>query len=355
MQALILFFLSLQLLSFNALSDSKFQRNEVTEISEVEDLAPVNNDTLPISYHWTKDTYSANKLRNNSLTTKAASAPSPLMTYHNNSVSNVMNSVITTPIFWGAKWANPSYQSDKIIGLERFYNNIGNSTYANTVSEYLVSLNTNGATISKKDTSTASNNTTNILNKVCKLVGTNVSTTGFYPVYTDIKRGNNNYCAFHSAGVCGTTTIQFAFFFDLNDDAGCDPVSSYAPARGSLGSQNPGLAGNGSPSYQQSQGLAALANVSAHELMETLTDPAYFPTQNKSYWSGWYDSTGAENGDKCAWTFGPSNKGLAGTVNIGGFNWKLQGEWSNLAQSNSSGYPTTSSTYGNLKGCVTGS
>lgn len=224
------------------------------------------------------------------------------------------------------------------------------------MSEYLVSLNTIGVTTSKKDTSTASNNTTNILNKVCKLVGTNVSTTGFYPVYTDIKRGNNNYCAFHSAGLCGTTTIQFAFFFDLNDDAGCDPVSSYAPPRGSSISQSPGSAGNVLSSYQQSQGLAALANVSAHELMETVTDPAYFPPSGAAaYWSGWYDSLGFENGDKCAWTFGPSNKGLAGTVNIGGFNWKLQGEWSNLAQSNSSGYPTTSSTYGNLKGCVTGS
>ena len=58
--------------------------------------------------------------------------------------------------------------------------------------------------------------------------------------------------------------MQFAFFFDLDGDAGCDPDTS-------------GL---------HSQGLAALANVSAHELSEARTDPAS-P-------GAWYDSSGAE-------------------------------------------------------------
>ena len=346
MKALILFFLSLQLLSFNALSDSKFQRNEVTEISEVEDLAPVNNDTLPISYHWTKDTHSANKLRNNSLTTKAATTP-PLMTYHNTTTPNWMTDVITTPIFWGKSWGNGNnaYTSDKIIGLNYFYSNINTSTYKGTVKEYGV-LSSHSANTSITDTSTASSNVNNVLAEVCKVISGVANTKGYYPVYTDVKRGSATYCAYHSAVVCKGTgkTIQFAFFFDLNDDAGCDPVSSYAPARGSLGSQNPGLIGSNSlayktTSFQQSQGLAALANVSAHELMETVTDPAYFPPSGAGYWSGWYDSLGSENGDKCAWTFGPSNTRLsAGTVNIGTFNWKLQSEWSNA-----------------LPGCITGS
>ena len=44
-----------------------------------------------------------------------------------------------------------------------------------------------------------------------------------------------------------------------------------------------------------SQGLAAIANVSGHELSEARSDPAS-P-------GAWYDSSGQENGDKCAWTF----------------------------------------------------
>ena len=67
---------------------------------------------------------------------------------------------------------------------------------------------------------------------------------------------------------------QHGFFFKLDGDAGCDPQDTQTT---------------------HSQGLAALANVSAHELSEARTDPAT-P-------GAWYDSQGQENGDKCAWTF----------------------------------------------------
>jgi len=69
--------------------------------------------------------------------------------------------------------------------------------------------------------------------------------------------------------------VEFAFFFfKLDGDAGCDPQDMQTT---------------------YSQGLAALANVSAHELSEARTDPAT-P-------GAWYDSQGQENGDKCARTF----------------------------------------------------
>ena len=79
---------------------------------------------------------------------------------------------------------------------------------------------------------------------------------GYYPVYSDVKRGNAGYCAWHSAGSCGRTTsvpVQFAFFFNLDGDAGCDPQDTQTG---------------------HSQGLAALANVTAHELSEARSDPA---------------------------------------------------------------------------------
>ena len=46
---------------------------------------------------------------------------------------------------------------------------------------------------------------------------------GYYPVYTDIARGNAGYCAYHSVGTCGGMRVQFAYFFKLDGDAGCDP------------------------------------------------------------------------------------------------------------------------------------
>ena len=136
---------------------------------------------------------------------------------------------------------------------------------------------------------------------------------GYYPVYVDTPRGHAGFCAWHSAGSCGVTPVQFAFFFNLDGDPGCDPQSS--------------LSG--------SQGLKALANVSAHELSEAITDPRL---------NAWYDSSGAENADKCAWAF--SGK----SVKIGGIDWKLQGNWSNAAYNAKSGYLSSSG----QKGCIDG-
>ena len=270
--------------------------------------------------------------------------------------ATVMSTVVTTPIFWGISW-NTTLASDKVAGLTIWYNNLQSSPYISTVSEYTTLKHSSIAPLFVTSaTSVSSSNPANVLTQVCTTVGTaNLKANSYYPVYTDLPRGTANYCAYHSAGICAgsTTPVQFAFFFNIDNDPGCDPASPYAPKVGTTNAQAPGsilTGGSGLP--QQSQGLAALANITAHELMETATDPAYF-TITGGYWGGWYDSTGAESGDKCAWTFGPSNTGLsAGTVLIGGYDWKLQGEWSNKAQNAKTGYPTQS---GLLKGCVTGS
>jgi hypothetical protein len=154
------------------------------------------------------------------------------------------------------------------------------------------------------DTSTAvrsGGRTGPILAEVCAQI-TNPRTDGYYPVYIDNPRGHAGYCAWHSTGTCAGVQVQFAFFFDLDGDPGCDPQDS---ATG------------------HSQGLAALANVTGHELSEALTDP---------HLNAWYDSSGAENSDKCAWTFGGSLLAFSN-----GSQWKVQGNWSNAAY-NAHGY-----------------
>jgi hypothetical protein len=137
----------------------------------------------------------------------------------------------------------------------------------------------------------------------------------YVPVYTDVKRGGAQYCAWHSWGTINGTQVQFAFFFNLDGDAGCDPQDS---------------------STTHSQGLEALANVTAHELAEARTD---------AFGSAWYDGSGAENGDKCAWTFGAPHVTLSN-----GTSWKLQGEWSNAAYTAGTGYANSSG----QKGCLSG-
>ena len=61
-------------------------------------------------------------------------------------------------------------------------------------------------------------------------------------------------------------------------------------------------------------GVDGMVSVVAHELEEALTDP------NPS--SGWTDSNGAENADKCAWTFG---SGLPQAANGAFYNITLNG------------------------------
>ena len=214
-----------------------------------------------------------------------------------------------TPIYWGAKWANSSFVDDKITGLQTFYGGLDGSPYMKTNSEYTDSNGHVGTGVAYNkeivDTSAAPSgapSTSTILAEVERRI-TNPVPDGYYPVYVDTPRGRTGYCAWHSTGLIGSTRVQFAFFFNLDGDSGCDPRSP-----SSLGHH---------------QGLSALANVSGHELSETATDPQL---------NAWYDQQGAENADKCAWHFG-------GTETLSnGSTWLIQGNWSNSAYTAQSGY-----------------
>jgi hypothetical protein len=242
------------------------------------------------------------------------------MTYHG---GKIMPTADSQTIFWGPSWANSTFVGDKITGLDSWYTGFSNSNYSKTSDEYTGTNGQVGAATSygghNVDASTASGggSTAAILAEVCKVVTSpDKSGNGYYAVYVDLPRGNAGYCAYHSAGMCGTQLVQFAFFWNLDGDPGCDPVDT---------------------TTGHSQGLAALANVSGHELSEARTDPAS-P-------GAWYDSRGQENGDKCAWTFNvPSVSFPNGT------SWKIQGEWSNNAFNIGTGYPNSSG----QKGCLDG-
>jgi hypothetical protein len=247
---------------------------------------------------------------------------SPNMTYHGGVIMPTAN---VYPIFWGTSW--PGYSGDKMTGIDSFYSGFSSSNYSKTSDEYTGSNGQVGAATSSRihvvdgSTATGGNNTAPILSEVCKeitngAVPLDSTGNGYYPVYTDVPRGNAGFCAWHSAGTCSGKRVEFAFFFKLDGDAGCDPQDKQTT---------------------HSQGLAAIANVSGHELSEARTDPAS-P-------GAWYDSSGEENGDKCAWTFNvPYVTFSNGTI------WKVQGEWSNAAYTAGTGYPNSSG----QKGCLDG-
>jgi hypothetical protein len=248
------------------------------------------------------------------------SSSNPQLTYHN---GPVLHSAKTYVIFWGPEWSNSSFAGDKILGLDRFFNAFGGSQYASTSKEYSDS---SGAITSDAayqghsfDSSAAPSRaakTSAIIAEACKMSSNNPDPNGVYFVYTSTKAGNVNYCAWHSWGNCSNgAKIQVAYMPNLDGIAGCDPQDN--------------ASGN-------SQGLAALANVTAHELVEAITDPRG---------SAWYDSSGQENADKCAWSF-PAGDGLSTLYD--GSKFKIQMTWSNAAFSSSTGLANRS---GQL-GCV---
>ena len=229
---------------------------------------------------------------------------SPNLLFHG---GTVLTSTAVTSIFWGTNWGNASFTGDKITGLDSFYGTIGGSKYIGTNSEYSGSNGKVGTSVSSSghlvDTSsslTGAPTTSDILAEVAKEIASPVA-NGYYPVYVDLPRGHARYCAWHSWGSINGVPVQFSFFFNLDGDPGCDPRDT---------------------SGSHSEGLAALANVSGHELSEALTDPRG---------DAWYDSRGEENADKCAWTF-------HGLENFGGSSWLIQGNWSNSAYNSRSGY-----------------
>ena len=67
--------------------------------------------------------------------------------------------------------------------------------------------------------------------------------------------------------------------------------------------------------------------VGGHEYGETVTDP--YPS------SGWLDSRGAENADKCAWI--SSGQGAASNIALGSQHFAVQSLWSNAFNSGTGG------------------
>jgi hypothetical protein len=91
------------------------------------------------------------------------------------------------------------------------------------------------------------------------------------------------YCGWHTKGtIAGLPNVTYSFVGNANRClSGCAP-------------QTVGPNGNA--------GVDGMVSVVAHELVETLSDPLL---------NAWYDASGAENADKCAWTFGGAQQQAA--------------------------------------------
>ena len=238
--------------------------------------------------------------------------------YHNGSVLHSINYYYV----WYGTWT----QAQKDL-LTHFGQNIGgspyfaiNTTYGDTTANvpnavtlgpsYSFATNTLGTALSDA--------------QILSLVNTAISSgqmgpadpNGLYmlltgPGITATSGFLTQYCGWHSWGTSTSgAPIQYSFVGNAT-----------GPNLGSCAAQT-SASPNGDP------GVDAMISVMAHELEETATDPRG---------AGWYDSTGAENGDKCAWNFGTTYtaNGALANMALGAAgnqkNYLIQQNWLNAS------------------------
>ncbi len=209
---------------------------------------------------------------------------------------NVLSASNVYVVWWGSTNA---WMPDVQGGISTFFNGLTYkgvvSPFVNTATQYM-----RGATLAVSYVSSAAAPPSHapsvgtIVNEAAREFPS-ADPQGLYLVFTSNFPKSANYCAWHSYGTAiNGSAYNVAYMPNTGGIGGCDPGNLY------------GVGG--------SEDLRSLANVTSHEFMEGITDPQL---------STWYDSSGQEIGDKCAWQFASAVKLSNGST------WQLQEEWIN--------------------------
>ena len=135
-------------------------------------------------------------------------------------------------------------------------------------------------------------------------------TNGVYFVLTssDVTASSGfctQYCGWHTHGTISGSDIKYSF---VGNPDRCPSACE---------AQTTGPNGNA--------GADGMASIIAHELEEAVTDPDL---------NAWYDRRGAENADKCAWTFGTTYQvasGALANMTLGSRDYLIQRNWVNAS------------------------
>ena len=253
--------------------------------------------------------------------------------YHGGSIEAAVKVYI---VFWGPDWANgfstggyTSAQAQTYV--QDFFAGVGGSGWANSTTQYCQGV-ASGTTLcgtrgthptnpanelagSWIDSSPvpASPTQAQIANEASNLAGHfgGVDPNANYMVFTPTGHSQNgfgNWCAYHSS----SGNLSYSYM-PYQPDAGAGCGMNFV-------NPNDNSFGNG---Y-----FDGFSIVGGHEYAETITDP--YPN------SGWLDSRGSENGDKCAWLSG-AVQGAAANISLGGRSFAVQSLWSNAFNGGSGG------------------
>lgn len=235
-------------------------------------------------------------------------------------------------VIWGSQWVNNDPSGEAAL-LQSFFNDLGGSSWFNSVTQYCQGVAT--GTEFCNGQGTAAGNPAGMYQGVWFDTGSSVKSR---PRQSDIaaeavraaayfgntsSSSNNNaqyvialptgvspqgfgtqYCAYHSYSSSSYGNVAYTNLPYITD------------AGSSCGAGFNGMGAN-----------AGITMVSGHEVAETASDQ--FPS------GGWTDSSGAENADKCAWI--SSGQGASAIEKIGSGNYPVQSLWSNAFNSNAGG------------------
>ncbi len=217
------------------------------------------------------------------------------ITYHG---GKIMAGAPNIHLIWYGNWAQ-SNGSDTAAGqqiVRDFMSGVGNSPYLAINNTYTGSNGSVSGLIGTVNEGTVGYSNGKRLRDadISKIVSAYITSSGqkdtnalyFVLTSSDVAETTgfcSKYCGWHTSGTIQSTDIKYSFVGNANRCLSSCAAQSVSP--------------NGNA------GVDGMLSVVAHELEEALTDP------NPS--SGWVDSSGAENADKCAWTFGHSQQTAA--------------------------------------------
>jgi hypothetical protein len=228
----------------------------------------------------------------------------------------IMTGGVTMYYIWYGNWAGNTATTI----LTDFAQSIGGSPYFNINTTYYNGSNTpvmNSVIFGGSITDNYSQGTSLSDAAIQTVVSSAISsgrlpknTSGIYFVLTsaDVTASSGfctQYCGWHTYGTIAGSNIKYSF---VGNPDRC--ISSCA-------AHTTGPNGNA--------GADGMASIIAHELEETATDPNL---------NAWYDSRGAENADKCAWTFGTTytaTNGATANMKLGARDYLIQQNWVNAA------------------------
>jgi hypothetical protein len=217
---------------------------------------------------------------------------------------------------WYGNWSGNSATTI----LTDFAKSLGGSPYFNINTSYY-----NGSNVHVQNKVTYSGSTTDSYSQGTSLSDAQIETVvssaitsgrlpsdtnGVYFVLTsaDVNASSgfcSQYCGWHTHASIGGADIKYAFIGNP------DRCPSSCAAQTTSPNGNAGADG--------------MASIIAHECEEATTDPDL---------NGWYDRRGAENADKCAWTFGTeytASNGSKANVHLGSRDFLIQQNWVNAS------------------------